>query len=116
MLLTPSNRVLDQTIAEINRLGAKEVTILGGEVAVSKNVTETLEKAGLKVDRINGHSRYDTAVAIANELTEGKAEKVVVANGKNFADALSVASFAARDGLPILLTQDSVLTKQQKMH
>ncbi|RDW20581.1 choice-of-anchor I family protein [Oceanobacillus chungangensis] len=114
ILLTPSNRVLDQTIAEINRLGAKEVTILGGEVAVSKKVTDTLEKAGLKVDRINGHSRYDTAVAIANELTEGKAEKVVVANGKNFADALSVASLAARDGLPILLTQDSVLTKATK--
>ncbi|RDW22226.1 hypothetical protein CWR48_00530 [Oceanobacillus arenosus] len=111
ILLTQKDKLLDQTIKEIKRLGAKEVTILGGEVAVGKAVVETLEKEGLTVGRIKGSTRYETAVEIANKLTDGKAEKVVVASGKEYADALSVAALAARDGLPILLTQDSKLTK-----
>lgn len=109
ILLTPDNRMLDETLAEIERLGAKEVYILGGEVAVNKDAEETLENAGLTVNRISGHSRYDTAVEIANELTGGQAEKVIVSNGKDFADSLSVASLAAQKGIPVLLTLTDAL-------
>lgn len=104
ILLTPGDRVLEETLKEVERLGASEVTILGGETAVSDKVEKTMEASGYKVNRIFGHSRYDTAAEIAKELTGGKAEKAVVASGQTFADALSVATIAAREGVPIFLT------------
>jgi len=115
ILLTPNDRMLDKTINEIKRLGAKEVTILGGEVAVSKGAEEALEQEGLKVNRISGATRFDTAVAVAKELTGGKAEKIVVASGNDFADSLSVASLAAQQGIPILLTlKDKIPSSTEK--
>ncbi|RDW22210.1 hypothetical protein CWR48_00450 [Oceanobacillus arenosus] len=109
ILLTPSDRMLDSTLAEIERLGAEEVYVLGGDIAVSKNAQQSLENAGYSVSRIKGNLRYDTAVAIAEELTDGTSEQVVIANGHNFPDALTIGSFAAQAGVPILLTKDSDL-------
>ncbi|AXI10262.1 peptidase S8 [Oceanobacillus zhaokaii] len=114
ILMTPGNKLWDNTMKEINRLGAKNVVILGGEVAVSKAVSDKLEKSGLKVRRISGHSRYDTAAVIAAEVAPKGTGKVVVANGTDFPDALSVASHAAKEGLPILLTQSNKLPDATK--
>eukprot|EP00130_Batrachochytrium_dendrobatidis_P008491 XP_006683366.1 hypothetical protein BATDEDRAFT_93127 [Batrachochytrium dendrobatidis JAM81] len=107
ILLTRSDRMLDSTLAEIERLGAEEVFVLGGDIAVSENAQKSLEKAGYSVSRIEGHSRFDTAVEIANELTGGTSEEVVIANSHKFPDALTIGSFAAQAGVPILLTKDS---------
>lgn len=114
ILLTPSNKVLDKTVDEIARLGAKEVRVLGGDIAVSDNVVKKLEKSGLTVNRIEGDTRIETAVEIAKAIAPEGVDKAVVANGYNFPDALSVASFAAQEGLPILLTQDTKLPEATK--
>ncbi|QGS69564.1 S8 family serine peptidase [Oceanobacillus sp. 143] len=107
ILLTRSDRMLDSTLAEIERLGAEDVYVLGGPIAVSEKAEKTLENAGYTVSRIQGQSRFDTAVEIANELTDGKSEEVVIANSHKFPDALTIGSFAAQAGVPILLTKDS---------
>ncbi|RDW20783.1 hypothetical protein CWR45_06040 [Oceanobacillus chungangensis] len=114
ILMTPGNKLWDNTLKEIKRLGAKNIVILGGEVAVSKNVSNALEKSGLKVRRISGHSRFDTAALIAAEVAPKGTKKVVVANGMDFPDALSVASHAAKNGMPILLTQANKLPDATK--
>ena len=104
ILLTPSNKLWEGTLAEIDRLGATKVIILGGQNAVGADVVTELEADGLSVKRIKGANRFETAAAIALEVAgENGANQVVVANGMNFPDALSIAAYAAHEGLPILL-------------
>ena len=104
ILLTQTNKLTDGVLEEIERLGASIVIVLGGESAVSKDVTNKLSKANLTVERASGANRFATAAAIANLIAPNGADEVVIANGMDFPDALSVASHAAQAGTPILLT------------
>ncbi|BCB05782.1 cell wall-binding repeat-containing protein [Bacillus sp. KH172YL63] len=108
ILLTEKGSLNAAAKAEIKRLGAKNVIILGGTEAVSHYVEYQLEGMGVDVERIGGQDRWETAVNIAASLG-GSQEKAVIANGKNFPDALAVASYAAKNGYPILLTESDKL-------
>ena len=112
VLLTLNNKLYKETMNEIKRLGAKNVVILGGQSAISDSITKELEKVGLEVKRIAGANRFETAAKIASEVAPDGAGRVVVANGMDFPDALSVASHAAKEGLPILLTQTNKIPKE----
>ena len=110
LLLTGTKSLPAVTKAEIARLGAKTVFVLGGTGAVSKEVEAALKAEGVTVKRISGPTRYATAAAIAFEVApQGADNGVVVVNGTNFPDALSVASYAAQNGMPILLTNGKAL-------
>ena len=104
ILLTRSGALASGVAEEIVRLGATNAIVLGGTKAVSADVVEQLEELDLDVQRIGGETRYDTAVAIANEL-ETAATDAVVVSGLNFPDALSAGSYAAVNDKPILLTR-----------
>ena len=69
---------------------------------------EVVEVEVDEVVRLFGDSRYDTGYAVANELKTvlggEKFEAVVVATGKNFADALAGSYLAVEKNAPILLT------------
>ncbi|UOQ43913.1 S8 family serine peptidase [Halobacillus salinarum] len=113
ILLTRTSYLVTEAKKEIERLKAKNVYILGGEGAVSEKVENTLENMGLSVTRISGTNRYETSAAIAEELLsmQGKDhfDKAIVSYGEKFPDALSSASYAARNGYPILLTEKDEL-------
>ncbi|MCA0987100.1 cell wall-binding repeat-containing protein [Guptibacillus algicola] len=112
ILLT--GKTLPQSVKdEIARLHATKAIILGGEGAVLPYVYNELKSLGLDVDRIGGADRFDTATNIAAVL-DGDPAKAVVANGMNFPDALSIASFAAENGYPILLTKKNELPESTK--
>lgn len=53
--------------------------------------------------RIAGADRYATAVAISKKHFSGPVERVVVASGEDFPDALGAGPFAAHFGVPLLL-------------
>lgn len=103
ILLTDATELTKATKERIEKLGAKNVFVVGGEGVVSKAVVAELEKAGLKVERISGVDRFETSAKVAKELN---ADKVAVVNGLNgrLADALSVAAPAAENNMAILLT------------
>lgn len=106
ILLTVKDTLSAETLAEINRLGAKNVTILGGESAVSKSVEKTLTDKGFKVQRIQGNTRYGTAADIANSVSSDPTVLFFV-YGLDYADALSVSPVASIMGAPIIyLTKD----------
>ncbi|MEZ0482052.1 cell wall-binding repeat-containing protein [Planococcus sp. SSTMD024] len=108
VLLTRSGSLPSAVAEEIERLGASKAIVLGGGLAVSDDVAEQLDDLGLEVERVGGKTRYDTAVAIANEL-ETDATDAVVVSGTDFPDALSAGSYAAINDKPILLTRpDSI--------
>ncbi|MCA0150327.1 cell wall-binding repeat-containing protein [Rossellomorea vietnamensis] len=103
LLLTDKTKLTESTKNEIQRLKASKVIILGGEGAVGKGVKDTLTGMGLKVDRIGGIDRYETAKRISEQVAANP-DKAIIASGKNFPDALSVAPYASVKGYPILLT------------
>lgn len=103
ILLTKPNTLHEDTKAEIKRLGAKRVVIVGGTGAVSSQIQSTLSsKMKLWVKRLGGENRFETAALVAEEL--GSSTKAVLVNGRNYPDAISIAPYAAKNGLPILLT------------
>ncbi|WP_051865112.1 cell wall-binding repeat-containing protein [Metabacillus indicus] len=103
LLLTKPEGLPESVKEELNRLEVQEVFLIGGTSAISDNVKTELGKMNVKVTRLSGGTRYETSVKVAEEIgTEGS---VVLATGKNFADALSIAPIAAQMNMPILLTQ-----------
>ncbi|MBQ2581100.1 MAG: cell wall-binding repeat-containing protein, partial [Ruminococcus sp.] len=110
MLLTAKDTLPDATLAEIQRLGAKKVIILGGTGAISTAVENSLKKEGLETERLAGSTRFGTAAAIAERLSDAPSNVFFVYyNG--FADTLSVSTAAAIKNAPLIyLTTDGELS------
>ena len=118
ILLNPTDRLDSRVGDEIKRLGAEEVIIVGGQNSVSEKVREDLKAydADKNVERIAGADRYGTSEMVAKRVVgiTGKKNTGVVASGQVFPDALSVGTFASREGYPILLVKkDSVPSQIQ---
>ncbi len=108
ILLTGSNKLDERVKAEIKRLGAKDVIIVGGVNSVSTGVQNELKAFDKDtVERIAGLDRYGTSVAVANRVVgiSGLTHKAVIASGEVFPDALAVSPFAAKNAYPILLVK-----------
>ncbi|TYS59975.1 hypothetical protein FZC74_07420 [Sutcliffiella horikoshii] len=105
ILLSRNTELNEEVIAEITRLGADKVVIIGGHGAVPEQAEITLRNSGLEVERISGKDRYETNRAILTEL--GDISGVFLASGQGFADALAAAPIAAKKGWGILLTKQS---------
>ena len=86
----------------------RDVTLVGGEVAVSAPVADTV--AGLvagTVDRVAGADRYDTAVQIAARRPASGG--IWIASGRNWPDALVAGPAVAADGGVLLLADPASL-------
>lgn len=99
------------TADEISRLGASRVVIVGGVNAVSAEVARALNALGrvTTVDRVAGADRYETSAEVAREVwfesgTRFPHEAFVV-RGDSFPDAVSVASAAYAQVMPVLLVR-----------
>ena len=118
ILLNPTDKLDSRVADEIKRLGAEEVIIVGGQNSVSEKVREELKAydSDKNVERIAGADRYGTSEMLAKIVVgiTGKKNTGVVASGQIFPDALSVGTFASREGYPILLVKkDSVPSQIQ---
>ena len=116
VLLTQTQVLTPATLAEIKRLEAKQVIVLGGEAAIGPAVIAGLKSAGIAtIERIQGANRYLTAVEVAKHLIgDVPATRAVLTNSREFADALSAGSYAAKEGIPILLTMRDTLNVATK--
>mgnify|MGYP000938286424 CR=1 FL=1 len=116
ILLNPTAKLDSRVGDEIKRLGAEEVIIVGGQDSVSEKVREDLKAydADKNVERIGGADRYGTSEMVAKRVVgiTGKKNTGVVASGQVFPDALSVGTFASRDGYPILLVKKDMVPVQ----
>lgn len=109
ILLTSRNTLNAGTLAEIKRLKAKKIYLLGGEGVISRAIEAKLAQ-DYAVERLAGHDRYETAVQIGQSLGRSH-ETVILATGRNYPDALSVAPFAGRYGIPILFAEGQTLNE-----
>ena len=115
VLLTSKDKVSGDTMKEIKRVIGETGTInvIGGENTISKAVETQLKAAGYDIKRISGDDRYETSLAIANEMKTGADKTVYIAGGYAEADAMSIAPIAARamngvatDTTPIILANE----------
>ena len=116
ILLNPTDKLDSRVGDEIKRLGAEEVIIVGGQNSVSEKVREELKSydADKNVERIAGADRYGTSEMVAKRVVgiTGKKNTGVVASGQVFPDALSVGTFASREGYPILLVKKNLIPEE----
>ena len=104
ILLTNSKRLQDDVWKEIQRLKAENIYILGGNLSVSKDIEKRLSKY-VNVIRIAGRDRYKTSYKIMKETQKhGKYDKLVLANGESFPDALSASNYVCANDYLLLLT------------
>jgi putative cell wall-binding protein len=109
LLLTESSALDDLVSAEIQRLGASEAVLLGGEAALEPAVEQALVSMGLTTRRLGGADRFATAVLIAAELDAWT--EAFLAEGRHpdprrgWPDALSGAALAGAAAGPILLVE-----------
>lgn len=108
ILLTRSNIIPDVTRNEITRLNANKAIIVGGKTVVDGNVESALRQLGIStIERLGGSDRYATSLQIAKYIDSNlyDVESIVVSNGLGDADAMSIASVAGRDRMPIILSR-----------
>lgn len=103
MLLIKENEIPKSIMDEIKRLNVKEVYLLGGENAISKEVEKSL--SNYKVTRIHGSNIYKTAIEIAKRFDS---KEYFIVSGEDMANALSIGPVSAQKQIPILLTSKSL--------
>ncbi|MEL0626281.1 cell wall-binding repeat-containing protein [Salinibacterium amurskyense] len=113
ILVRGSSAALDaETLALLAELGVTNVSIAGGDGAVSPAIEAQLASlyGAENVDRFGGADRYDTSVAI-NEAAFDDADTVYFATGRNFPDALSGAAIAGATNSPLYIVGTSCVPK-----
>jgi len=103
VLLAQKSSIDEPTLNEIKRVGGdmnkKTVYIVGGSSSVSESVVDQLKKKfpGVLVKRLEGASRYETSLNVAEYLTENKkiADRLIAVGGYGEADAMSIAPVAS---------------------
>lgn len=107
LLITPGS-LEPWMAAELRRLGASRVVVVGGYGPVPEAVSDGLRDAGFPVSRIAGADRYETAALVSDalraELGTSAGDRVFLASGTGYADSLSASPLAAISGCPVLLT------------
>ncbi|MEH7504232.1 cell wall-binding repeat-containing protein [Neobacillus drentensis] len=108
ILLNDSSSLLPEVKAELTRLKAKKVIIIGGPAVISTNAENEIKSLGVTTERVYGKNRYETNLRIVNKV--GQVNGVFVASGRNYADALAAAPIAAANKWAIVLTEPNSIT------
>ncbi|KGK91536.1 cell wall-binding protein [Desulfosporosinus sp. HMP52] len=108
ILMTGSATLDSRTLTALHELGARNIYIVGGTVAVSQTIEDTLSK-DFTVTRIAGLQGYDTAALISSQVGIDSTQTVYLANGSAIPDAIAISAFAGAQGNPILLTDRDTL-------
>lgn len=119
ILYSGPENLYDVTAEELNRIGTREVLLLGGDNALSTDVEQRIRDMGIDVTRIAGPTRLETAVAIddyMDQQTNAASNTAYLVNGWTFADAVAVSGLAAQEGAPIQLTTTNGLPETTRRH
>ncbi len=114
ILLTGKDVLNMYTSVEIKRLNPKNIFIIGGKGVVSQSIEDAVKAQGIKVTRLSGADRFETALQVASKL--GKANEIAVVNANDFHDGMSIAAIAALKGMPIILTDKNYMTNSVKKY
>jgi putative cell wall-binding protein len=99
VLLVRADALPDATATALDAV--TDATIVGGTGAISQGVSDQIAARVEGVRRLRGPDRYATATAVADDVLEGglaSGDRLWVATGHDYADALTGATAVARTG------------------
>lgn len=101
-----SGQIINNTKQFISDCHISNAYIVGGTAAVSDNVRGALSSCGVSgIMRYFGSNRYMTALEVNNAFESVFPDRdLVFATGENYPDALAGGVYAAKKGVPLLLT------------
>ena len=101
VLLVPTDKVPKSVLNELKRLDPSTIYIIGGTVAVSTSIENTIEAAtGTNATRVAGSNRFATARAIA-KLLPGTQWRMIAVPATDFPDGLTAGGVSRMN--PIVL-------------
>jgi putative cell wall-binding protein len=104
LLLTTSDTLLPEVLAELERLKPKTVVVVGGPKSIQPAVFDQIDAiATEEAVRIDGADRYAVSQSVADYAFAEGATTAYVATGTNFPDALSASAAAGSNGYPVVL-------------
>ena len=110
ILLADNGKSLSKEVLDaLSSIGTKQVIIVGGTGAVTKNVENQLNKKGISVKiRLGGNNGVETSYKIASwGLANGMtANNMGVATSQNYPDALAGAAFCGLYNSVLVLADD----------
>ncbi|NMH67686.1 SpoIID/LytB domain-containing protein [Bacillus sp. RO3] len=110
ILYTTKDSLHESVEAYMKENTINNVTIIGGQTAVSADVERELAGLAPNVSRVYGADRYQTSLTIAEKYRDQFEEKTVFfARGDVFIDALPASSLAAAMKSPLVLTRKDAL-------
>lgn len=107
VLLTESDRLPAPVRNYLVGLAIEQVVIAGGTAAVSASVEAEIAALGVRVERLWGRDRFETAVEIADALSERcfGSDEFGLADGRKFPDALVGGALLGLRLAPLLLSE-----------
>ena len=115
MLLTPRTRLHQGVASYLSNAQIEHVVIMGGTAALSDAVSDSITALGVDVTRLDGATRYDTAVEAANLVTgrydDGcfTSRRIGLARARVPFDSFSAAPLLARLCAPLLLADPGAI-------
>jgi len=105
ILLTKGDSIDPRVLNELIRLKPQKIILLGGIACLQPSIEKELDTLALPWERIGGADRYATSILLAKHLSS---DSLILANGDDFPDALSAATFAGIKQIPIVLTSTTL--------
>lgn len=104
IFLTRPKEIPKNVKDQIKDKGISSAIVVGGDASVSQSVLNHLPQPV----RIGGKDRYEVAANVVYQLGLNK-DRIAITTGLTFADALTGSVYAAKYGMPLLLTRSNAL-------
>lgn len=115
VVLTDGDVLSAQAADRVRALAPSRIVVAGGPAAVSDRALASLRALCPKVERRYGGTRVDTSLELYRAGGSGWGGTAVVATSANYADALSVSSYAYHAKAPVFLCDPATgLTAEQR--
>lgn len=99
----PAPSVGNLTINSLKNMGVKNVKIAGGDAVVSPGIAKQFGR-DFQVSRIFGDDRFETSQRVNADTFIGT-DRVFLATGHGFADALAGSAYAGSSGSPLYIAR-----------
>ncbi|WP_371174231.1 ZmpA/ZmpB/ZmpC family metallo-endopeptidase [Buchananella felis] len=117
VVLTNGKTLEPAILTAMKEKGIDHVVLAGGTAVISAQIEASLRANGISVQRLGGTNRYATAVSLATETAKlVQVEKVMVADGTNFADGLTSGAVAKPAKAVVIYSQSRILPVQSRTY
>ncbi|MDL2310550.1 cell wall-binding repeat-containing protein [Peptostreptococcaceae bacterium OttesenSCG-928-C18] len=106
LYINSPNSITSELDNAITNKKITEVYLIGGN-CITEHTKNRLTSQGVKINNLVGVNRYETSALLAENISDKST--ILLANGEDFADALSSAPVSQQKEYPLLLTNGETL-------